>query len=163
VTQLSDNKYVATVDNAFARLFFTTSSLNAEAYRDLPSNKLYPLCQDIESLDRHTCLSKLRALAQYRECCNLLGHALERYIKDDEEGLRLKGDGSALRIGQDGPCILRLCVGPDDERDNIQVGNPGMMQAGGSKGIKLLRTWIRRCDKCHSCVNEALPDGELWS
>ena len=54
-------------------------------------------------------LSKVRAAEKECQLCALLLRTLKRYCNDDELYVQIVRERSALKIGEWGPRILRLC------------------------------------------------------
>ena len=59
-------------------------------------------------------LSDIRTASESCPLCEFLFRAAERYRDDAGANAELVQDGAALRIGHQGPRVLRLCVDPGE-------------------------------------------------
>jgi hypothetical protein len=162
------DEWTYTVDNDFAKDLFETLPWDIPSQRRV-SGQLCLSCDDILHFDHHVSLSELRATSNHCQLCELL-HAIERYDKDNQEKIHIVRAGSSLKLGGDGPRILRLCSDPgysSDNQDDIQIGFPELLKAASPMHFELLRAWLRRCDQFHDCNkdnagNRALPTRVLY-
>lgn len=108
----------------------------------------------------------------------LLLHAAEGHLDDLERTVRLVRDGSGLKIGREGPRILRLGSDPGQYLQplsfrkicyllllfisdcwagtgiNLQISFPALPEAGSPAQFALLRAWLHMCNESHDCTGQ---------
>ena len=121
-------------------------------------------------------LSDLRIASNSCMLCKFLLQAAERSLHGIGAESELVRTGAALRIGYEGPRILRLCIVPgqypqtvlsdgqsrylpsDSATDylsacnvGLPIGFPVLPKAGSPAHFTLLREWLEWCDTNHNC------------
>ncbi|KAH8647025.1 heterokaryon incompatibility protein-domain-containing protein [Tricladium varicosporioides] len=151
-----DDNWSYHTDNNFARKF-----LQINPPDKLPQQPAFSQlcgdCIDTSSRDFHRNVtpSQLRKTADSCDLCGMLWKCLglEKSNPNDQEVIELFRDGSMLmRLGNRHP-VLRIYMDPGFKAApaDIQVGFPMLPKAGNLTHFKLLREWLRVCDKDHRC------------
>ena len=135
-------------------------------------------CKGITRLNQGLSLSGLRATANNCQLCRMFLRWFERSGKGDQEDVHIVSGESALRIGPNGPSILRICSDFPRDRQvlgcrlslphifrrnpDIQIGFPIVPVAPNPTYFKLLHAWLQQCDEdhgkeCHGLSFRTLP------
>ncbi|XTI84867.1 HET-domain-containing protein [Cenococcum geophilum] len=112
-------------------------------------------------------LSEVSAAEKNCQLCALLLRTVKRHCNDGLS-VQIIREGSTLKIGSEGPRILRLCSNLEYSAGtgkDIQTGFPVLPEAESPARFALLRAWLHWCDsdKSHNCnkhdaeSNAALP------
>jgi hypothetical protein len=121
-------------------------------------------------------LSDIRTASESCLLCEMLFRAAEPYRDDASANTELVRDGAALRVGQKGPRVLRLCADsgeclqsllstgrnyrllpilrteyPRVSGDVIPIGFPALPEPESPARFALLREWLNWCDINHDC------------
>ncbi|KAF2180771.1 HET-domain-containing protein [Zopfia rhizophila CBS 207.26] len=110
----------------------------------------------------------MRTSAERCSICRMLLHAIQHGVNGDCGNIDIKRTRSALRIGANGPRLLRFCMEPGHADNHYPIGRPILPESGNSSRFALLRAWLRQCDNSHDCSKhsseskEALPTRVLY-
>jgi hypothetical protein len=145
-----------TTDNAFAKDFLAASQKTLVDLRQGPCQQICTDCGELLRFNRHVTLAELQSGSENCKLCEMLLHATEQHITKQHETdstiLNVIRVGSALKLGKDGPRILRLCSDEEvDDDDGIQLGIPRIPTAQSSEATtKMILAWLQRCDDVKS-------------
>jgi hypothetical protein len=107
--------------------------------------------------------------------CALLVHSTKGYYSNNESNVHIVKERSWLKIGSEGPRILRLCkdageylqlmcIGQtyyllhtsttecsNETDEDVPIGFPVLPEAESPARFALLRAWLRLCNESHTC------------
>jgi hypothetical protein len=129
-----------------------------------------------EFAERSVSLSDICTSAESCQICELIVRTLQRCRHEDKRNVDIVREGAALRVGREGPRILRFCADPDqylqllscagqssdllafltikprmDPYSEIPIGFPVLPEPEDPARFRLLRAWLRWCDESHDC------------
>ncbi|KAF4632725.1 hypothetical protein G7Y89_g5397 [Cudoniella acicularis] len=143
-------------DNAFALRFLRkTGQLGIPSLH--PDNrKLCERCLNVRvwsqdfQLDIH--VSDMRETQASCPLCELLYRCFQRSGMSNQEAIKIRRDGSMLRLDGHSQPILRLCAVPGSGASppSIQIGFPALHDTKNEKYFELLSEWLRECDGNHN-------------
>ncbi|KAF7503416.1 hypothetical protein GJ744_003899 [Endocarpon pusillum] len=116
-------------------------------------------CTQLLSSDRSVTISELHSPAKDCALCKILHHVVLHYHSEGQKRIDIFRNGSALKIVEGGPRILRLFADLEpsiNSRNDIET-EPPILQAidcsptGSAPYFQLLREWLRECDQNHIC------------
>ncbi|KAH7061846.1 heterokaryon incompatibility protein-domain-containing protein [Paraphoma chrysanthemicola] len=112
-------------------------------------------CTSIVYTECNINLSDLSTAETSCQICALLLFAAKVYCHDEEQSVKIVRGASWLKIGSEGPRILRLGSAPEYSAGaggNLPISFPALPEAGSPTYFALLRAWLRWCDGSHNCT-----------
>lgn len=111
-------------------------------------------CASIVAADCNINLFEVSVTKDNCRLCALFFSTAERHCRDNELNVQIIRERSALKIGIEGPRILRLCSDSEcsaDTGQDIQISYPVLPKPESPARFALLRAWLRWCNKSHNC------------